>query len=33
MLIIYARCFSGSEIALTEMDALLGVAAGIVVDD
>ena len=33
MHIIDARCFSGSEMALTEIDALLGVAAGIVVDD
>ena len=33
MLIIDARCLSGSEIALTEIDALLGVAARIVVDD
>ena len=33
MLIINVRCFSGSEIALTEIDALLGVAAGTVVDD
>ena len=33
MLIIGARCSSGSEIALTEIDALLGVTAGIVVDD
>ena len=32
MHIIDARCFSGSEIALTEIDALLGVAARIVVD-
>ena len=33
MLIIDARCFRGSEIALTEIDALVGAAAGIVVDD
>ena len=33
IILIDARCFSGSEIALTEIDALLGVAAGIVVDD
>ena len=33
MLIIDARGFSGSEIALTETDALFGVAAGIVVND
>ena len=33
MYIIDARCFSGFEIALIEIDALLGVAAGIVVDD
>ena len=33
MHIIDARCLSGSEIALTEIDALLGVAARIVVDD
>ena len=32
MHIIDARCSSGSEIALTEIDALLGVAARIVVD-
>ena len=33
MLIIDGRCFSGSEIAPTEVDALLDIAAGTVVDD
>ena len=33
MYIIDARCFSGSEIALTVIDVLLRLAAGIVVDD
>ena len=33
MHIIDARCFSGSEIALNVVEALLGVAARIVVDD
>ena len=33
MHIVDARCFSGSEMALTVIDALLGVAARIDVDD
>ena len=33
MYIIDARCFRGSEIAMTKIDALLSVAAGIVVDN